>query len=86
MMFQQVVLLSLLWSCYKVNAQVETNNHLFHPIHDTTVSGPCEWEIWTSKNSQRIPSEITEIYCSGTGMTCDRNPMYQVVLTKIQKS
>ena len=57
----------------------ENKELVFQPMQGTTVSGTCQWEIWTSKNSRRIPSEITEVYCAGAGMSCERNPMFQVI-------
>ena len=63
----------------KILVSSENNELVFQPMQGTTVSGTCQWEIWTSKNSRRIPSEITEVYCAGAGLSCERNPMFQVI-------
>ena len=94
MKFQQVVLILVAFSNNSISLFTDSlskntlakvsnleschKNHIFQPIEDTTVSGPCTWEIWTSKNLKRIPSEITEVYCSRAGVTCNWNTMYKV--------
>ena len=56
----------------------DPGNQVFHPLGDTTAAGPCPWEIWTTRNENRIPSEITEVYCLGDGLSCEKNSLYKV--------
>ena len=56
------------------------NDRDFEPLSGITVKGPCQWEIQTSYNPTRIPTQITEVICTGTGTSCEQNhPMYQVL-------
>ena len=58
------------------------NDRDFEPLSGITVKGPCQWEIQTSYNPTRIPTQITEVICTGTGISCEQNhPMYQVLPT-----
>ena len=55
------------------------NDRDFEPLSGIMVKGPCQWEIQTSYNPTRIPTQITEVICTGTGTSCEQNhPMYQV--------
>ena len=78
---KQLLILILVGATCKPSKSLLSENKelVFQPMQGTTVSGTCQWEIWTSKNSRRIPSEITEVYCAGAGMSCERNPMFQVI-------
>ena len=41
-------------------------------------TAPCRWEIRQTYKSDRIPKQLTEVYCLGSGRPCDVNPRYQV--------
>ena len=49
-------------------------------------TAPCRWEIRQDYNSDRIPKQLTEVYCLGSGRPCDVNPRYQVKkMSKLEK-
>ena len=41
-------------------------------------TAPCGWEIRQTYNSDRIPKQLTEVFCLDSGTSCDANPRYQV--------
>ena len=41
-------------------------------------TAPCRWIIRQTYKSDRIPKQLTEVYCLGNGSLCDANPRYQV--------
>ena len=41
-------------------------------------TAPCGWEIRQTYNSDRIPKQLTEVFCLDSGSSCDANPRYQV--------
>ena len=41
-------------------------------------TAPCRWEIRQTYNADRIPKQLTEVYCLDSGRSCDANPRYQV--------
>ena len=41
-------------------------------------TAPCQWGIRQTYNSDRIPKQLTEVYCLGSGSSCDANSRYKV--------